>query len=170
MRIVTTIIALLVFSLAMFSQKNDIDKAKETIEDFKKVDDSIGELFVSSFGYAVLPGIGKGGIGIGGAGGKGTVFRGGVPVADVKMSQVSIGFQFGGQKYAEIIFFEDERAYDRFVEKDFEFAAQVSAVALTSGASADAKYVDGVLVFTQALGGLMYEASVGGQRFKVELY
>lgn len=86
------------------------------------------------------------------------------------MIQVTLGFQFGGQKYAEVIFFEDEAAYNRFVEQDFEFAAQVSAVALTSGVSADAKYVDGVLVFTQALGGLMYEASVGGQQFKVELY
>jgi len=170
MRIVTTITAFLVFSLAMFSQENDIDKAKEAIEDFKQVDEGIAELFSSAFGYAVLPAIGKGGIGIGGAGGKGTVFKGGEPVADVKMSQVTVGLQLGGQKYAEVIFFETEAAYTRFVEKDFEFAAQVSAVALTSGASADAKFKDGMLVFTQALGGLMYEASIGGQRFKVELF
>jgi lipid-binding SYLF domain-containing protein len=170
MRIIITITALLVFSLAGFSQDNDIDKAKETIGDFKEVDVNISELFDSAYGYAVLPAIGKGGIGIGGAGGKGTVFRQGEPVADVRMIQVTLGFQFGGQKYAEVIFFEDEAAYNRFVEQDFEFAAQVSAVALTSGVSADAKYVDGVLVFTHALGGLMYEASVGGQQFKVELY
>ena len=86
------------------------------------------------------------------------------------MIQVTLGFQFGGQKYAEVIFFENEAAYNRFVEQDFEFAAQVSAVALASGASADAKFKDGMLIFTQALGGLMYEASIGGQRFKVELY
>ena len=161
---------LLVFALSGFSQENDVDKARETIEDFKKEDPSIGKLFESASGYAVLPGIGKGGIGIGGAGGKGSVFKGGEPVADVKMSQVTVGLQLGGQKYAEVIFFENEGAYTRFVEKDFEFAAQVSAVALASGASADAKFKDGMLVFTQALGGLMYEASIGGQRFKVELY
>ncbi len=161
---------LVLTSMAGFSQKNDIDKAKKTIEDFKKVDQGMVTLFDSAFGFAVLPAIGKGGIGIGGAGGKGTVFRGGEAVADVKMIQVTLGFQFGGQKYAEVIFFEDEPAYQRFVEQDFEFAAQVSAVALTSGVSADAKYVDGVLVYTQALGGLMYEASVGGQQFKVEMY
>ena len=91
-------------------------------------------------------------------------------MADVRMIQVTLGFQLGGQKYAEVIFFENESAYNRFVEQDFEFAAQVSAVALTSGVSADAKYVDGVLVFTQSLAGLMYEASVGGQQFKVEMY
>lgn len=170
MRIGMTLTMLLVFTLAGLSQENDIDKAKEAIEDFKKVDASIGHLFDTAYGYAVLPAIGKGGIGIGGAGGKGTVFKEGEPVADVKMSQVTVGFQLGGQKYAEVIFFEDKRAFDRFVEQDFEFAAQVSAVALTSGVSADAKYVDGVLVFTQALGGLMYEASVGGQKFKVEMY
>lgn len=170
MRISATFIMLMLFSLAGFSQENDVDEAKETIEDFKQVDASISKLFNTAFGYAVFPAIGKGGIGIGGAGGKGTVFKEGEPVADVKMSQVTVGFQLGGQKYAEVIFFEDKRAFDRFVEQDFEFAAQVSAVALTSGVSADAKYVDGVLVFTQALGGLMYEASVGGQKFKVELY
>jgi lipid-binding SYLF domain-containing protein len=170
MRIRITFIMLLVFVMAGFSQENDVDKAREAIEDFKKVDAAITELFDNSYGYAVLPGIGKGGIGIGGAGGKGSVFKGGEPVADVKMSQVTIGFQLGGQKYAEVIFFENEKAYTRFVEKDFEFAAQVSAVALASGASADAKFKDGMLIFTQALGGLMYEASIGGQRFKVELY
>lgn len=170
MRVIITFTALMVFSLAGFPQEKDIDKARETIEDFKEVDSSIGKLFDSAFGYAVLPAIGKGGIGIGGAGGKGTVFKKGEPVAGVRMIQVTVGFQFGGQKYAEVIFFEDEAAYNRFVGQDFEFAAQVSAVALTSGVSADAKYVDGVLVFTQALGGLMYEASVGGQQFKVELY
>ena len=170
MRISITIVLSLVFSLVVSSQENDIEKAIETIENFKKADEGIGILFDSAYGYAVLPAIGKGGIGIGGAGGKGTVFKGGEPVGDVRMIQVTLGFQFGGQKYAEVIFFEDEPAYKRFVEQDFEFAAQVSAVALTSGVSADAKYVDGVLVFTQALGGLMYEASVGGQQFKVELY
>lgn len=164
------LLLLFVSSMAGFSQKNDIDKAKETIADFKKVDQGMVELFDNAYGYAVLPAIGKGGIGVGGAGGKGTVFKGGEAVADVRMIQVTLGFQLGGQKYAEVILFEDERAYKRFVEQDFEFAAQVSAVALTSGVSADAKYVDGVLVFTQALGGLMYEASVGGQQFKVEMY
>jgi lipid-binding SYLF domain-containing protein len=170
MRTFMMITFLMVFSLAMYSQKNDIDLARETIVDFKDVDATIGQLFDSAYGYAVLPSIGKGGIGIGGAGGKGTVFKHGEPVADVRMIQVTLGFQFGGQKYAEVIFFEDEASYKRFVEQEFEFAAQVSAVALTSGVSADAKYVDGVLVFTQTLAGLMYEASVGGQQFKVELF
>ena len=92
----------------------------------------------------------------------------GTAVADCKMSQVTIGFQAGGQKYAEVIFFETSAAYERFVGNKYEFAAQVSAVALKAGASADAKYADGMLVFTQAIGGLMYEASIGGQKFKTD--
>jgi len=82
--------------------------------------------------------------------------------------QLTIGFQAGGQKYAEVIFFQDAEKYKDFISGNFEFAAQVSAVALTSGVSADAKYENGILVVTMAIGGLMYEASIGGQKFKVE--
>ena len=168
----TGIIALilLAFSIASFSQKNDVDEAKNTIKEFKEKDPGMEEFFSSSVGYAVFPGIGKGGLGVGGAGGKGTLFKGGTAVADTKMSQITIGFQAGGQKYAEVIFFEDEETYKDFVSGNFEFAAQVSAVALASGASADAKYKDGLLVVTMSIGGLMYEASLGGQKFKVTSY
>lgn len=164
-----TIIAFLLsaFSLTSFAQKNDVGEAKKTIKEFKEKDPGMANFFSSAVGYAVFPGIGKGGLGVGGAGGKGTLFKGGTAVADTKMSQVTIGFQAGGQKYAEVIFFENEKTYKDFVSGNFEFAAQVSAVALASGASADAKYKDGLLVVTMAIGGLMYEASVGGQKFKV---
>ena len=165
-----TSILIIISSMLVFCQDNDIEEAKQTIAEFNETDPDINKLFNSSYGYAVFPGIGKGGLGVGGAGGKGTVFKGGTPVADTKMSQVTIGFQAGGQKYAEVIFFENAEAYDRFVGNNFEFAAQVSAIALKSGVSADAEYRDGMLVFTQAIGGLMYEASVGGQKFKTEMY
>ena len=85
-----------------------------------------------------------------------------------KLSQVSIGFQWGGQAYREIIFFENKEAMDNFKENKVELAAQASAVAVTAGASADANYKDGVMVYTMQKGGLMYEASVGGQKFKFE--
>lgn len=161
---------LILFAYGGFAQENDVSESREAIAGFKKTDSGISKFFGSAYGYAVFPGIGKGGLGIGGAGGKGTVFKGGTPVGDCKMSQVTIGFQAGGQKYAEIIFFENAEAYERFVDNKFEFAAQVSAVALKVGVSADAEYRDGMLVFTEAIGGLMYEASVGGQKFKTEMY
>ena len=167
-KIVLMSILLATFTVHGFSQENDVSESKATISDFKATDSGISKFFSSAYGYVIFPGIGKGGLGVGGAGGKGTVFKGGSAVADAKMSQVTIGLQAGGQKYAEVIFFENAAAYDRFVGDNFEFAAQVSAVALKAGVSADAEYRDGMLVFTQAIGGLMYEASVGGQKFKVE--
>jgi lipid-binding SYLF domain-containing protein len=166
-RISIVVLLLLTFSMASFSQKNDVEEAKNTIREFKEKDPGMDKFFSSAVGYAVFPGIGKGGLGVGGAGGKGTLFKGGTAVADTKMSQVTVGFQAGGQKYAEIIFFETSEDYDDFVSGNYEFAAQVSAVALASGASADAAYKDGILVFTMSIGGLMYEASLGGQKFKV---
>lgn len=147
-------------------KKHDPAKAQTTIAEFEKVNPGIDSFFSSAYGYAVFPSIGKGAIGIGGAAGKGVVYKGGAVSGGVNMTQISIGFQFGGQAYSEVIFFEDADAYTRFVENEFQFAAQASAVALKSGISVDAKYTDGIAVFTMAKGGLMYEASVGGQRFK----
>lgn len=165
------VIVLLVSSIStLYAQKYDIEESNKTIADFKKKDPGIEKFFNSSYGYAVLYSVGKGAIGVGGAGGKGTIYEQGTPAGDVRMTQVTVGFQLGGQKYAEIVFLEKEEDYDRFVNKNFEFAAQASAVALSSGASADADYRNGVVVFTMAIGGLMYEASIGGQKFKVTLY
>jgi lipid-binding SYLF domain-containing protein len=83
-----------------------------------------------------------------------------------KLSQLSIEFQAGGRAYREVVFFESENDMERFKNSQLEFAAQVSAVAVTAGASANVKYREGVMVFTMQKGGLMYEASVGGQHFK----
>ena len=168
--ILNLLLVLSIFTTGLIAQENDVDEANNTIKEFLEKDAGMDKFFSSAIGYAVFPGIGKGGLGIGGAAGKGTVYKGGTSVADVKMSQVTIGFQAGGQKYAEIIFFENADTYDDFISGNYEFAAQVSAVALTSGASADAAYKDGLLVVTMAIGGLMYEASVGGQKFKVTPY
>lgn len=171
MKTTTLIISfLMLFALSVSAQENDVGEANQAKADFIETDAGIANFFSSAYGYAIFPGIGKGGLGVGGAGGKGTVFRGGGAVGDCKMSQVTIGFQAGGQKYAEVIFFENAEAYERFVGNKFEFAAQVSAIAMKAGVSADAEYRDGMLVFTQGIGGLMYEASVGGQKFKTELY
>lgn len=160
---------LLAFSFNSFAQKDVSDKSANAIEEFKKTNNKINKYFSSAYGYAVFPSIGKGGLGVGGAAGNGTIYKGGSVVGDCKMSQVTIGFQAGGQAYSEIIFFKDKDAFDRFTGDKFEFAAQATAVAVTAGASFDVDYRDGILVFTHAKGGLMYEASVGGQKFKSEM-
>lgn len=132
----------------------------------KDKDPSLGNWFETAYAYAVFPNVGKGGFGVGGAHGKGIVIRGDDTVGTTSLSQVTIGFQIGGQVYAEFIMFKDKTAYDHFTRGNFEMGAQISAVAVTLGASADANYDGGVAVFTIAGGGLMYEASVGGQKFK----
>ena len=126
----------------------------------------MASLFTSSYAYAIFPNVGKGAIGIGGAAGNAVVYQGGNIIGSAKMKQLTIGFQLGGQKYREVIFFENQEALNRFKESEFEFAVQASAVAVTKGASTNVKYREGVMVFTQGKGGLMYEASVGGQKFK----
>ncbi len=131
----------------------------------KKADPGLQKFFDTAAGYAVFPSVGKGAVGVGGAYGRGEVFEGGKPVAYATLTQASIGLALGGQKYTELIFFETKAALDRFKSGNFAFAAQVSAVALKSGVSANAKYSDGVAVFTLGEAGLMYEASVGGQKF-----
>ena len=160
---------LIVFSFNAFAQKDVSDKSAKAIQEFKETNDKISKYFNSAYGYAVFPSIGKGGLGVGGATGNGTLYRGGAVVGDCRMSQVTIGFQAGGQAYSEVIFFENKEAFDRFTGDNFEFAAQATAVAVTAGASFDVDYRNGILIFTHAKGGLMYEASVGGQKFKTEM-
>lgn len=139
--------------------------AQETITAFKQADPSMSELFDSAHGYAVFPTVGKGAIGVGGAYGRGVVYQGGRMIGYCDLSQGTIGLQLGGQSYSEAIFFSNSDALEAFKSGNFAFAAQASAVAATAGASADADYESGVLVFTMAKGGLMYEASIGGQKF-----
>lgn len=139
---------------------------QKSILDAKSKDSSLSKWFESAYAYAVFPNVGKGGFVIGGAGGKGLVIRGDETIAYTSMSQMSIGLQAGGQVYAEYIMFKDKTAFDHFSRGNFEMGAQVSAVAVTAGASADADYDGGVAVFTLAGGGLMFEASVAGQKFK----
>ena len=162
------VLSLLALPLGVSWAENDEAKYAETINIFKQAGES-GSFFGNSYGYAVFPTIGKGGIGIGGARGKGLLYEGGNITGEVTLTQLTVGFQWGGQAYSEFIFFKDDVALADFKRGNYELGAQASAVAVTAGASADANYSGGVAIFTQAKGGLMYEASVGGQKFKVEM-
>jgi lipid-binding SYLF domain-containing protein len=142
-----------------------IEDCKKAKTEFIKTDNLMQSLFKDSYGYVIFPNVGKGAIGIGGAAGNGIVFEEGKMIGAAKMKQLSIGFQLGGQAYREVIFFENDEAMTRFKENNFEFSAQASAVAVKKGATANVKYREGVMVFSQQKGGLMYEASIGGQKF-----
>jgi lipid-binding SYLF domain-containing protein len=161
------------------------DKYDDTIGVFQK-SDAVKPFFENCYGYAVFPTVGKGGIGIGGAYGTGQVYAQGVATGTVKLIKATIGFQAGGQAFSQMIFFQDKRAFEEFTSGNFEFDAGVSAVAITAGVQASAgtegasagasagpatgaqvktSYRKGMVVFVHAKGGLMYEATVGGQKF-----
>lgn len=149
------------------NDRMELDVARAII-DIKEADPGIETFFENAAGYAVYPSVGKGGFVVGGAYGKGLVITNGQATGNTTMTQATIGFQLGGQKYAQFIFFRDQVALEHFRRGNFEFGAQASAVAITAGASADANYDGGVVVFTHAGGGLMFEGSVGGQKFTYE--
>ena len=160
------------------------DDYSETIELFRNAGASAA-FFNNSYAYAVFPIIGKAGLVVGGAHGTGRVYEHGKYVGDTSMTQVSVGFQAGGQAYSQIILFRDKRAFDEFTSGDFEFDANVSAVAITAAATGTAgttgasvtasggkrdattagRYYKGIAVFTIVKGGAMYEISVAGQKF-----
>ena len=139
---------------------------KDAIKELVAGHPDIEAHFHSAYGFAVFPKITKGGLGIGGAGGHGLVFDHKTVIGESKLAQATFGLQAGGQQYMEVIFFEDQPALDRFTAGKVKFSGQASAVALKDGASVDIDYQDGVAIFTKTIGGLMAEASVGGQSFK----
>lgn len=143
-------------------------EVKTTIALFKRTDAGVAKLFDSAHGYAVFPSIGKGAVGVGGAYGRGEVFERGQMIGYCDVSQGSIGLQIGGQSYRQVIFFESHNALAKFKYNEFTLAANASAVAADSGSAATNNYSDGVLIFTMSRGGLMYEASIGGQQFTFE--
>jgi len=186
MRFMRTIPVLAMLMLLMFPlTPAAADDYTDTIEIFIK-SDAVKPFFNEAYGYAVFPLVGKGGIILGGAYGAGRVYRQGDIAGTATMFKVNFGFQLGGQAYREIIFFQDKRAYDEFTSEGFEFDGSLSAVVITlgaqaqagtqgntagasvgpaTGAQAETSYTKGMAVFVHTIGGLMYEVSIGGQRF-----
>ena len=151
-------------------QDKDIENCLDAKRDFLKKDPMMKSLFENATAYVIFPNIGKGAMGVGGATGNGILFEKGKAVGKANMTQITIGAQAGGKVYSEVIFFENNEALKSLKDGKFEFTGQVSAVAVKAGVSANIKYRDGVMVFTQEKGGLMYEASLGGQKFTYNSY
>ena len=175
--------SLMLMTLTLGGSAALADEYSDTINVFKSAGES-ASFFNNSYGYAVFPSIGKGGLVVGGAHGTGRVYEQGKHIGDTKMTQVSVGFQAGGEAFRQIIFFENKAALDQFTNGNFEFGADVNAVAIRSGVSGSAgttgatatantaknaasggKYVKGMAVFTMVKGGAMVQATVGGQKF-----
>jgi lipid-binding SYLF domain-containing protein len=140
-------------------------KVAGVIAKVKEKDPRMPKAFADAYGYAVFPSVGKGGLGLGGAHGKGRVYEGGKLVGRSSLTQVTIGFQLGGQAYSEVVLFKTQAAFEDFKRGRLKLDAQATAVALDARAAADLAYRNGVAIVTIAKGGLMYEASIGGQKF-----
>lgn len=179
------ILASILWLCSNIAVSQEIEDLSETINEFRGIP-ATAPYFDSAYGYAVWPRIARGGIGIGAATGRGQVYRGSQVTGFSRLVDVTIGFQLGGQAYRQIIFFQNEAAYDDFTSGNYEFDASASAVAVTAsaqasagtqssqatagttglaGAGAGAGYHRGLQVFTMAVGGLMYQATIGGQKY-----
>ena len=144
-------------------------KTIETLRKLKRIR-RLKPYFKEAAGFAVFPNIAKAGLGIGGARGNGEVFEYGKVIGSTTVTQLSFGFQLGGQAFSQIIFFQNKRDLYRFTDGNFEFGASASAALITEGANASVDYTNGVAVMTFSKGGLMYEASIGGQKFTFKGY
>ena len=164
-----TILCLLFISFGAISQNNDDTRIMKDAENAKvlllEADNDLEKLFDNSAGYVLFPNVGKGGFIIGAASGNGVVYEDGKAVGMADLKKLNIGLQAGGQAIIEVIFFETEAALENFKTGNFEFSAEVSAVALKSGVAANATFKDGVAVFALPKAGLMADGSVGGQKF-----
>lgn len=184
------LISILTLIFVSISALAHADEYRTTLENFKKSPET-NHFFNSAYGYVVFPTIGKGGLGLGAAYGKGQVYKHGKAVGKTSVSQLSVGFQAGGQAYSQIIFLKDKRAFDEFTSGNFEFGAGASAVAITASVQAQAgstgvsssagtdanstkqntaKYRKGMAVMTLAKGGFMYEAALAGQKYSYTPY
>jgi len=172
MKKITTLTLILLFSSSMlFSQWNERRVSNEVTIEVESAISSFKDIvglepyFSKAYGFAIFPSIKKAGFGIGGARGKGQVFVKEKLIGDSTVTQINLGINFGAQAYQEIIFFREKSDLERFTSGNFELGAQASAVAIKSGVAAEVEYSNGVAIFTQTIGGLMVEASIGGQKF-----
>ena len=168
MQVLTAVLILALAGSGRALAEDGPQESREALGLFLQADPGLQEFLKSAAGYAVFPAVTKGAIGIGAAHGGGCVYERGALVGTVSLTQVTLGLALGGQSFAEVIFFQTPEALDSFKKSELTLSAQVSAVAASSGASNNAKYQLGVAVFTLARSGLMFEASVGGQKFKFE--
>jgi lipid-binding SYLF domain-containing protein len=189
MRITRLLTFLVMVTLVFgFSATSGADDYSKTMNVFKE-SPAVQPFFKNAYGFAVFPTIGKAGFVVGGSYGKGQVYRGGKVTGKSSMGEGSLGFQLGGKAFSEIIFFKDKQAYDKFTSGSFEFDATAQAIVITAGAQAEARstgssagasagpktgaqakasYHKGMATFVHSKGGLMFEISIGGQKFSFE--
>ncbi|CDF78964.1 conserved hypothetical protein (DUF500) containi ng Ysc84 actin-binding domain [Formosa agariphila KMM 3901] len=166
-------IGLMAFSATAQSEKDqaiikDADTAKKTLIE---TNPDLNKFFDNAAGYVIFPNVGKAAFIVGGASGNGVVYKkNGAKIGMASLKKLNVGLQAGGEAIIEVIFFETDKELEEFQKGKFKFDAGASATAIKSGESFNAKYSEGVAVFTQTKGGLMADISVGGQKFKYKAF
>jgi lipid-binding SYLF domain-containing protein len=167
--VLTVVVALMVSCATAPSSREDkqelVTEAATRMQQMNTEDPVVGALVKRGYGYSMFPKVGKGGLVVGGAYGRGVVYEQGRHIGYSDLTQGSVGLQAGGQSFSELLVFENKAALDRFKEGKLDFAADASAVVLKSGAAVNANFVNGVAVVVSPIGGAMLEASIGGQQF-----
>jgi hypothetical protein len=135
------------------------------MDGFRSVDASLDDLLKKAEGYAIFPSVGKAGLIVGGSYGRGEVFEKGEKIGRADIKQATIGLQAGAQTFSELIIFMRPSDLFAFRRGEYSLNANYSAVALKPGVAGTTDTSKGVIVFTRTTGGLMAEASVGGQKF-----
>lgn len=170
MMLVLTVVAGLLGSCATAPASREdkaalVAEASSRLQQMRAADPALGSLVQRGHGYAVFPDVGKAGLGVGGAYGRGVVYERGQHIGYSDLSQATVGAQVGGQSFSELLVFENKAALERFKAGQFSLAAGASAVVLKSGVATNPNFVDGVAVVVQPIGGVMVEAAIGGQQF-----
>jgi lipid-binding SYLF domain-containing protein len=170
MALVLTVVAGLLGSCATAPASREdkaalVAEAAARLQQMNAEDPALGALIKRSYGYSLFPNVGKGGLGVGGAYGRGVVYERGQHIGYSDVTQGTVGVQVGGQSFSELLLFENKAALDRFKAGQFGLAADASAVIIKSGVATNADFVDGVAVVVSPIAGAMLEAAIGGQKF-----
>jgi lipid-binding SYLF domain-containing protein len=145
-------------------------QAEATLGEMIARDPALRDVTHHALAYAVFPSIGKGGVLVGGAYGKGVLYEGGMPTGFVSVEQASIGAQLGGQSFAELLVLRNSSDINTLKTGTYSVGAEAGAVVLSSGAAAHATFDPNASVFVLPRGGLMVDVSVSGQRIKYQSF
>lgn len=163
-------ILLFFISITIFAQNSDdkkvIKDAEYAKKEMLKANPKLQAYFDDAKVYVIFPNVGKGAFIVGAASGNGAVYERGVLVGMSNLKQLDVGAQIGGKAFSEVIFLKTDKAVQDFMDGEFKFSGNISAIAADKSApSLNLKYEDGVAVYTMDKEGLMAEVSVGGQKF-----
>lgn len=151
-------------------RENLRNRAETTIQEMTTRNPAIADAIRNAPAYAVFPSVGKGGVLVGGAYGKGILYEGGRASGYVSLQQASLGAQLGGQSFAELLLLRTPGEIADVKSGRYSVGADASAVILTAGAAGSTTFDPNTTVFVMPRGGLMVDISISGQQLKYQSF